>query len=71
MYLFSTDNVCEAAVVPHLTKDGSLDRNFFLISNRDAWLEQFYSTIEIVNIKSYVELYGTNTGSWKMMIIQS
>ena len=63
LYLFSTDNiVCEAAVVPNLTKEGSLDRSFFLVSNRDAWLEQFYSTMEIVNNKSYVELYGTNMG---------
>ena len=62
LYLFSTHNiVCEASVVANLTKEGSLDRSFFLVSNRDTWLEQFYSTMEIVNDKSYVELYGTNT----------
>ena len=61
LYLFSTDNiVCKAAVVPNLTKDANLDRRFFLVSNRESWLEQFHSTVEIVNNKSYIELHGTN-----------
>ena len=62
LYLFDTDNIaCEAAVVPNLTKLGELDRNFFLVCNRDAWLEHFYSTMDQINNISYVELYGTNT----------
>ena len=61
LFLFSTDNIiCEAAVVPNLMTNGNLDRRFFLVSNRETWLEQFYSTMERVNNKAYVELYGSN-----------
>ena len=61
LHLFSTDNFfCEAAVIPNLTSNSILDRRFFLVSNREIWLEQFYSTLERVNNKSYVELYGNN-----------
>ena len=49
LYLFSTDNiVCEAAVVPNLTKDDSLNRYFFLVSKRDVRLEQFRYTWQVV-----------------------
>ena len=62
LHLFSTDNIlCEAAVVPNLTSNGDLDLNFFLVSNRESWLEQFYSTMERVDNKLYGELYGSNT----------
>ena len=61
LHLFSTDNIdCKAAVVPNLTKDGKFDRRFFLVSNKESRLEQFSTTMEIVNNTLYVQLYSTN-----------
>ena len=71
LYLFLTDNiVCETVVVPNLTKYANLDRWLFLVPNRQpCWLEQFYLTIEFVNNKLYIELYGTNMSDWMMMMM--